>query len=207
MPIEEFSSAIAIIEEPQSNLNLMQGSDTDLEAIFKNKNLANNLFPNKVLLRDSETYMVGPAYTSNVRDIFRYPEYMNMFIQNPKRGQHGGRSLSFGSAMSMGTSKEICRYWVDYYGTANSDIQIAHFCNHAKRLQRMLPRFPNNHAIKLVTLHFALPIAIYQCKAHSKLTDLFSNHARFKNYFGGEKRNQTQVVVDYKFKDIMKRKN
>ena len=198
MPSEEFVSARGNTKQP-AKPSLLKGNETQLNAIYQNDDISTRLFPNKVLLRDSEAFIVGPSYVSNVHQMLCHSEYINMFLDD----QSHCTSLSFGAVMPTGSSMEICRYWIDYYGDAQFDLLLAHFLIHAQRLLEMLPNMPT---CNLITFQFALSSCNYESSANSQFKDFFLQHSHFRLYFGGEKRIHAQLVCDYKLKKIMKHK-
>ena len=133
MPLDEFSSALDNLKQP-TEINLLKGNETELNAIFRNEDIFKMVFPNKVFLRDGESFMVGPTYASNVNKILRGFKHITLYFEDLSCC----RSLSFGSAMTTGKSIEICRYWIDYYGDAEFDLFLAHFRKHAKQLLSIL---------------------------------------------------------------------
>ena len=111
------------------------------------------------------------------------------------------KSLSFGAALPIGDSMDTCRYQSDYHGDAQFELLQAHFWKHAKRLRDMLQNMPT---CQFITLQIAVSSLVYKTSANSKMKELILQHPRFKRYVGGENRAHTQLVCDYKFKEIMK---
>lgn len=168
---------------------------TVIERLFQDHDIHTRLFPSGIIVRDSQSFGVGPSYLSNVA-LLCGDRLTAIYVTSTRgHGSHGYRALSFGSCVECGAERDMLRYCVDYYGDACLDCVIYHVTQHLRVLVTSLSSAASAVTARTVTCQLYAPEAVLTSDMRTRLFDAMTSSF---GVYVNRKREYRQCVVDVK---------
>ena len=162
MPRHKFLQQLSLLNRglwnvrlPLSEIN--HATKHDLMRIFLSNN-AEKLFPDRVVVRDSQSFTVGSQYLSNIDLLLGDRLHAMYMTQSPMGPDSRITSISFGTGIESNVDRHRMRYCIDYYGIADCDVIKGHLFKHLQEIRTCLER---SALATVVVMHIFMPKLVY----------------------------------------------